>query len=208
LELRRSRHWGPNKIEGYLRNYKVQETTPVSHRTIHRILVEAGLNNPISAPRRVWGRRGFQRSRSNELWQSDFKLTEDDEWMMSYLDDHSRFIPGSGIHHNPTAKHAIKLLEESMKEYGKPEPEAGYSKVRAPTRDPHRPRKPILANESERHEKGIGQFETYLTDHDIKHILCRVNHPQTNGKLERFYCVYEQKQHQFKTIDEYVHWHN
>jgi hypothetical protein len=68
------------------------------------------LNNPISAPRRVWGRRRFQRSRSNELWQGDFKLTEDDEWMISYLDDHSRFVPGSGIHHNPTAKHAIKLL--------------------------------------------------------------------------------------------------
>jgi transposase len=40
LELRRSKHWGPNKIEGYLRNYKVQGITPVSHRTIHGILVE------------------------------------------------------------------------------------------------------------------------------------------------------------------------
>jgi transposase InsO family protein len=31
---------------------------------------------------------------------------------------------------------------------------------------------------------------------------------ETNGKLERFYGVYEQKQHQFKSIDEYVRWHN
>ena len=31
---------------------------------------------------------------------------------------------------------------------------------------------------------------------------------ETNGKLERFYGVYEQKRHQFKSIDEYVHWHN
>jgi len=31
---------------------------------------------------------------------------------------------------------------------------------------------------------------------------------ETNGKLERFYSVYEQKQHQFKSVDEYVHWHN
>ena len=46
LELRRSKHWGPNKIEGYLRNYSVRGIAPVSHRTIHRILVEAGLNNP------------------------------------------------------------------------------------------------------------------------------------------------------------------
>jgi len=61
LELRRSKHWGPNKIEGYLRNYKVQEISPVSHRTIHRILVEAGLNNPIPSPRKVWSPgRDFQ----------------------------------------------------------------------------------------------------------------------------------------------------
>ena len=31
---------------------------------------------------------------------------------------------------------------------------------------------------------------------------------ETNGKLERFYGVYEQKRHQFKSVDEYVHWHN
>jgi transposase InsO family protein len=31
---------------------------------------------------------------------------------------------------------------------------------------------------------------------------------ETNGKLERFYGVYDQKRLQFKSIDEYVHWHN
>ena len=31
---------------------------------------------------------------------------------------------------------------------------------------------------------------------------------ETNGKLERIYGVYEQKRHQFKSIDEYVRWHN
>jgi len=98
LELRRSKHWGPNKIEGYLRNYRLEDITPVSHRTIHRILVEAGLNNPISTPRKVWGKHRFERLHSNNLWQADFKMTDEDEWMISYLDDHSRFIPGLRIH--------------------------------------------------------------------------------------------------------------
>jgi len=35
-----------------------------------------------------------------------------------------------------------------------------------------------------------------------------INHLQTNGKLEGFYGVYEQKRHQLKSIDEYVAWHN
>jgi len=46
-----------------------------------------------------------------------------------------------------------------------------------------------------------------LAENGIKHILFRVNNPQTNGKLERFRGVYEQKRHQFKSIDEYVRWH-
>jgi hypothetical protein len=116
--LRRRRNWGPCRIEGYLRNYAKQ---PVGHTTIHKILNQAGLNNPIPRPRRIWGRRRFQRARSNELWQADFKQTEDDEWMISYLDDHSRFVPGSRTHHNPTTEHAITLLEESINQYGKPE---------------------------------------------------------------------------------------
>jgi len=66
----------------------------------------------------------------------------------------------------------------------------------------------FYASEGERKEKGISRFEVYLAEKGIKHILCRVSYPQTNGKLERFYGVYDQKKHQFKDIDEYVHWHN
>ncbi len=38
LELRRNNHWEPDKIEGYLRNYKTG-VKPVSHRAVHKILV-------------------------------------------------------------------------------------------------------------------------------------------------------------------------
>jgi hypothetical protein len=77
------------------------------------------LNDPVSKRRKVWGKRRFERVRSNELWQADFKPTEQDEWMISYLENHSRFVPGSRVH-NLTAEHAMKLLEESMRRYGKP----------------------------------------------------------------------------------------
>ncbi len=36
-------------------------------------------------------------------------------------------------------------------------------------------------------KKGPSKFEKKLVDLDIKHILARVNHPQTNGKLERLH---------------------
>jgi transposase InsO family protein len=121
LEPHRTRNKGPCKIEGYLRNYGMGEVKPISHRTIYRILVQAGLNNPISAPRKTWGKRRLQRPYSNNLWQSDFKMTSSNEWMISFLDDRSRFVPGSEIHHNPTGEHAIRLLEDCIRQYGRPD---------------------------------------------------------------------------------------
>lgn len=41
--------------------------------------------------------------------------------MISFLDNHSRFIPGSEIHHDPTAENAIQLLKACIAEYGGPE---------------------------------------------------------------------------------------
>ncbi len=93
LQLRRTRSWGACRIEGYLRNYTRQ---PVGHTTVHKILDQAGLNNHIHKPRRVWGKHRFEREHSNSLWQADYKLTMNDEWMISILDDHSRFIPAQG----------------------------------------------------------------------------------------------------------------
>ena len=34
-------------------------------------------------------------------------------------------------------------------------------------------------------------FELFLRDQGIKHILARVKHPQTNGKIEKWYDMYE-----------------
>ena len=191
LELRRSKHWGPNKIEGYLRNYKVPEMTPVSHRTIHRILVKAGLNNPISAPRRVWGKHRFEREHSNSLWQADFKLTEHDEWMISYLDDHSRFIPGSRVHHNPTAEHAIKLLEESVRQYGKPDQ--------------------ILTDRGTQFypaRGGRSEFTEFCRGNGIEHIVASVRRPSTIGKIEAFHKAYVCESWMFPSHRGFIHYWN
>jgi putative transposase len=43
---------------------------------------------------------------------------------------------------------------------------------------------------------------------EIKHILARVGHPQTNGKLERFHGEIQRKQKWFEGIDELIDWWN
>ncbi len=191
LELRRSKHWGPDKIEGYLRNYRVQGVKPVSHRTIHRILIRAGLNNPICSPRRVWGKRRFQREYSNSLWQADYKLTENDEWMISYMDDHSRFIPGSRIHHNPTAEHAIRLLEESVKRYGKP------SQILTDRGTQFYPAR-----------GGRSMFTEFCSGNDIEHIVTSIRRPSTIGKIEAFHKSYTIEAHTYPDHHAFINYWN
>ena len=166
------------------------------HNRIHMILKENGraLPQPSKQRRRKWVR--YEREHSMSLWHTDWKQLRDGRWWIAYMDDASRLIVGYGVFQEATAENTIHVLKQAIAKYGRPHEiltDRGSQ---------------FYANEGERQEKGISQFETYLADHGIKHILCRVNHPQTNGKLERFYGVYEQKQHQFKSIDEYVHWHN
>jgi len=166
------------------------------HNRIHMILKEAGraMPQPNKQRRRKWVR--YEREHSMSLWHMDWKQLNDGRWWIAAEDDASRLIVGYGVFQEATAEHTIHVLKQAIIKHGRPRElltDRGSQ---------------FYANECERREKGISQFETYLAEQGIKHLLCHVNHPQTNGKLERIYGVYEQKQHQFKSIDEYVHWHN
>ena len=66
----------------------------------------------------------------------------------------------------------------------------------------------FYANESEYKAKGATEFEKTLVELEVKHILARVGHPQTNGKLERFHGEIQRKQKWFESIDELIHWWN
>ena len=166
------------------------------HNRIHAILKEYGRALPESAKqrRRKWVR--YEREHSMSLWHTDWVQLRDGRWWIAYMDDASRLIVGHGAFWEETAENALQVLKRAIAKYGKP---------REILTD-HGPQ--FYANEGERKEKGTSQFEGYLADQGIRHILARVNHPQTNGKLERFYGVYDQKRHQFSSLEEYVHWHN
>ena len=168
----------------------------IPHNRIHAVVKEAGraLPQPSKQNRRKWVR--YEREHSMSLWHTDWKQLNNGSWFIAYMDDASRLIVGYGVFQEATAENTLKVLREALAEYGRPKEiltDRGSQ---------------FYANEGERKEKGVGRFETFLAEKCIKHILCRVNHPQTNGKLERFYGVCGQKKHQFKSIDEYVRWHN
>jgi putative transposase len=169
------------------------------HNRIHEVLRMTGRAQPQPAKqlRRKWVR--YERAHSMSLWHMDWKQLSTGEWFLAIMDNASRFIVAYGVHPQATTENTLTILKQAIAKYGCPDEiltDRGSQ---------------FYASEGERKEKGISQFEQYLADNGIKHILCRVNHPQMNGKLERFYGVLEDKiihRAQIATIPEYVHWHN
>lgn len=186
LRIRKKHEWGPNKIEGYMRNKGVN----IGHNAIYRAVCNAGLNNPIDQPRKIWGTKRFERRHSNSLWQTDFKLTPEDEWMITFLDDHSRFIVGCATNDTEKAEDAIRLLKLSIRRFGIP--------------------LQILTDRGAQFfdAEGITQFRQFCIDSGVEHIVASKRRPTTIGKVERWHRTYEEERHKYATLGQLVKYYN
>ena len=147
----------------------------IPHNALHRILRDAGIaeRHPKKGGRRKWVR--YEREHSNSLWHTDYKRLDDGRWFLCYQDDASRFVTAFGVFEEATSKNALAVLERAIRNHGKP------ASILT-DRDSQ-----FYATESEAKRKGVSMFEQRLVELGIRHILARVNHPQTNGKLERLH---------------------
>jgi putative transposase len=187
IKLRKRYEWGPNKIAGYLRH----KGFTVDHHKVYAVICEAGLNHPITEHRKTWGTKRFQREHNNSLWQADFKLCSDDFWMISYQDDHSRFITGSVKIWSPTGENAILLLEKAVKRYGVPEQ--------------------VLTDQGTQFKPargGTSEFAIHCRELGIEHITASVRRPTTIGKIEAFHKAYEVESHLFKEHWSFIRYYN
>jgi putative transposase len=169
----------------------------MSHNKVHVVLREHGLakREPKKARRRKWVR--YERKHSMPLWHTGWKYIKSlQKWLIACLGDASRLVVSYGLFDEATTANAIAVLEEGIKHYGLPDAvltDRGSQ---------------FYANAGEKKAKGECGYETYLRVNGIRHIVGRVNHPQTNGKVERFYGTVEQKFKFFDSVDEFVRWYN
>jgi putative transposase len=187
IKLRERYEWGPKKIAGTLSH----KGFLIDNNQAYRIIKDAGLNHPITQPRKTWGTKRFQREHNNSLWQADFKLCDDDFWMISYQDDHSRFITGSVKIWDPTGGNAILLLDRAVKRYGFP--------------------KQILTDQGTQFKPargGFSEFDRHCGELGIEHITASVRRPTTCGKIEAFHKAYEVESHLFKEHWSFIRYYN
>ena len=93
-------------------------------------------------------------------------------WLIAYLDDASRFVTGWRVFPEATSEHSVEVLKDAIGRYGKP---ASILTDRGTQ---------FYAVEADDRLRGLTAFEKYLIENEIRHVLGRVSHPQTNGKVE------------------------
>lgn len=146
-----------------------------STSTIRRILHAARLITPEPRKRPRSSYRRFEASQPNECWQSDFthwRLADGtDVEILNWLDDHSRYLLSCTVHTPVTGDLVVETFVAASNEYGLP----------AST---------LTDNGrvyTARHGGGKNAFEYLLIALRIVQKNGRPNHPQTQGKVERFH---------------------
>jgi transposase InsO family protein len=164
--------WGCEKISSMLLR---GPALPASPQAVARVLHEAGYETEEGPtkphPDRV---RRFERSRANQLWQTDLftfvmKRQNRRVYLVAFMDDHSRFLVGYGLHASQSGALVMEVFRAGLASYGPPEE--------------------VLTDNGSQYVtwRGKSAFTKELEKRGIRQVVASPRHPQTLGKIERFW---------------------
>ena len=194
FDLRRRFGYGACRIEHLL---KIKGFS-ISHRQIEKLLVRNDLVVPnIKKQRpRKWVR--YELPNPNDLWHTDWSFDPFTGKQLSvFIDDRTRLVTSFGLFQSASAENSIALLRSGIAEYGKPKAVMTDHGSQYYANHPNAEQENTL-------------FRQTLDPLGIKHCLARINRPQTNGKVERFFLSYKTEfiTETFTNIKEYVRHYN
>ena len=166
--------WGPRELRSLLKNSLPEALLP-SVVTVARILKRNGLIDPPE-PEPVWPAVGrFERPCPNDLWQMDLKgpirLSDSRKvYPVGILDDHSRYLVGLWMIPDASDDAVLGRWIMAASNYGLP----------LSTLTDHGPQFRML-------DEASSAFRVHLWACGVGHTQGRVAHPQTQGKIERFW---------------------
>jgi transposase InsO family protein len=164
--------WGCQRISDMLVR---GPALPASPTAVARVLKEAGYElEEVSTRRHPDQVRRFERARSNQLWQTDlftFVLKRQNRrvYLVAFMDDHSRFLTGFGLHSSQSSALVLEVLRTAITSYGPPEE--------------------ILTDNGTQYVtwRGKSAFTKELEKRGIRQVVASPRRPQTLGKIERFW---------------------
>jgi transposase InsO family protein len=164
--------WGQDRLSALLMRTEGYGASPGA---IQRVLIEAGykVEELPTSPHEPKPTR-FERTRPNQMWQTDlftFLLRRENRrvHLVAFMDDHSRFIVGYGLHASASGALVREVLEAAIANFGAPEE--------------------LLSDNGTQYRtwRGTSAFQKLLAREGIRHVVARSHHPQTVGKCERLW---------------------
>lgn len=168
-------YWGPRKLRRLLGDL-IPPTQLPAVVTVARILERHGLAALRPSQQPDWPAvQRFAAPGPNDLWQMDLKaalrLSDGGKiYPVGLLDDHSRYLLGLWVLPHQTDDRILACWIEAARSYGLPRR----------TLTDHGP-------QFRTEDETTSAFRTYLWACGVRHIQGRGAHPQTQGKIERFW---------------------
>lgn len=189
VELRNKYGWGADKLKILL----AQEGIEVPRITINRIIHRNGLLIPEDCSKPAVKR--FEKKSPNEMWQVDLKGCMGRGAArcepLSILDDHSRFVVGLFPTRTSKLLPIQAAFQKTFEMYGIPDALLMDHGV------------PWWGNA---HVSGLTRLSVWLMKQDIKLKFSGYNHPQTQGKVERFHRTLAQSVRHKGTPTRFAKW--
>lgn len=176
----------------------------ISYHTVYRILKKNGVVAASTAKsrRRKWVR--YERRYSNAMWHVDWHTMKDPRFrglqLVTYLDDASRCVVAARIFTQATSENTVLVLQEAVGRFGTPATILSDNGACFVGRNGRR-------NAPKEKWKPTA-FEAALLDRGIELINSRPHHPQTNGKLERFFRSVEDEIWHYESMSAYIEYYN
>ena len=164
----------------------------IGHNRVHKVLLNLGFakkKNKQDIRKKDWIR--YERRHSLTAVHIDWhQRPNDGPWTFAVEDDASRKLLALLECDSPTTEQSVEGMEYAMK---------------------HGTIKQCISDHGSQFISNIGgesKFKMWLDARGIKQILCRIKHPQSNGKVERWFEAYERHRDAFQTKEEFLHWYN
>jgi transposase InsO family protein len=171
---RRFPTFGLKKVRDFLQRFSGLR---VSVGTVRSVVTEEKLEpapKPKPRRRRKPAVRRFERSRPNELWQSDITglwLARSSRriYLTVFLDDYSRYVVGFNVATHQRRELVLEAFGDALVRFGRP--------------------KEVLTDQGRQYYswRGKTDFQRRLEKEGIRHVVSRAHHPQTLGKTERLW---------------------
>ena len=164
--------WGCQRISDMLQR---GPALPACASTVAQVLREAGYEMEESPTRPHPDKpRSFERAKPNQLWQTDlftFMLKRQNRrvYLVAFMDDHSRFIVGYGLHASQSTALVLEALRAAIVSHGTPEE--------------------VLTDNGTQYVtwRGKSAFSRECEKRGIRQVVASPRRPQTLGKIERFW---------------------